>query len=108
MESRGGAYYSESACSLMNSLYHHSMDIQTVNTLNKGSIPDLPDDAVIEVNSVITKSGPIPLTVGKLPDAISGPIILMKKFEQLVIEGCGHRRLRYGILSHDHQSIGLF
>ena len=48
LESRGGAYYSESACSLMNSLYHHSMDIQTVNTLNKGSIPDLPDDAVIE------------------------------------------------------------
>ncbi|MGU9560538.1 family 4 glycosyl hydrolase, partial [Lactiplantibacillus pentosus] len=67
-------------------LYHHSMDIQTVNTLNKGSIPDLPDDAVIEVNSVITKSGPIPLTVGKLPAAICGPICLMKKFEQLVIE----------------------
>ncbi|MDN5387667.1 MULTISPECIES: 6-phospho-beta-glucosidase [Bacillus] len=86
LEGRGGAYYSESACSLMNSLYHHSMDIQTVNTLNKGSIPDLPDDAVIEVNSVITKSGPIPLTVGKLPAAISGPICLMKKFEQLVIE----------------------
>lgn len=86
LEGRGGAYYSESACSLMNSLYHHSMDIQTVNTLNKGSIPDLPDDAVIEVNSVITKSGPIPLTVGKLPAAICGPICLMKKFEQLVIE----------------------
>lgn len=60
LESRGGAYYSESACSLMNSLYHHSMDIQTVNTLNKGSIPDLPDDAVIEVNSVITKADRFP------------------------------------------------
>ena len=78
LEERGGAYYSEAACSLMNSLYHHSMDIQTVNTLNKGSIPDLPHDAVIEVNSVITKSGPIPLTVGKLPDSISGAVISMK------------------------------
>ncbi|ADP33263.1 6-phospho-beta-glucosidase [Bacillus atrophaeus] len=86
LEERGGAYYSEAACSLMNSLYHHSMDIQTVNTLNRGSIPDLPHDAVIEVNSVITKSGPIPLTVGKLPDSISGAVISIKKFEQLVIE----------------------
>ncbi|MFN2746508.1 6-phospho-beta-glucosidase [Bacillus sp. z60-18] len=86
LESRGGAYYSESACSLMTSLYQHSLDIQTVNTLNKGSIPDLPHDAVIEVNSVITKSGPMPLTVGKLPDSISGAVISMKKFEQLVIK----------------------
>ncbi|UOR11525.1 6-phospho-beta-glucosidase [Halobacillus amylolyticus] len=86
LEERGGAYYSESACSLMSSIYNNSMDVQTVNTLNKGSIPDLPSDAVIEVNSVISASGPMPLAIGPLPDTISGSIIQLKKFEQLVID----------------------
>ncbi|WP_188455026.1 6-phospho-beta-glucosidase [Virgibacillus oceani] len=85
LEKRGGAFYSEVACSLMDSIYNNREDIQTVNTLNNGAIPDLPDDAVIEVNCVITKHGPRPLTVGPLPHTVKGIIYQMKAFEELVI-----------------------
>ena len=86
LEQRGGAYYSDAACNLMDSLYNDRGDIQTVNTLNNGAIRDLPDDAVIEVNAVITKAGPRPVTIGALPLPIKGLITNLKAFEQLTIE----------------------
>lgn len=85
LEERGGAFYSDVACSLMDSIYNNKADVQTVNTLNNGAIPDLSEDAVIEVNSVITKNGPQPIVVGSLPDSVKGHIYQMKAFEKLVI-----------------------
>src|SRR5699024_10833419 len=86
LEERGGAFYSDVACSLMDSIYNNKEDVQTVNTINNGAIPDLPDDCVIEVNSVISKHGPQPIVSGLLPSTIKGSIIQMKAFERLVIQ----------------------
>lgn len=86
LEKRGGAYYSDVACSLMDSIYNDKGDVQTVNTLNKGAIPDLPNDSVIEVNSVITKHGPHPIVTGPLPLTIRGMMNQMKSFEELVVQ----------------------
>lgn len=85
LEKRGGAFYSDAACSLMDSIYNHKGDIQTVNTLNQGAIPELPNDSVVEVNCVITKNGPKPIAVGALPTSIKGIIYQMKAFEEQVI-----------------------
>ena len=85
LEQRGGAFYSDVACSLMDSIYNNKEDIQTVNTFNNGTISDLPDDSVIEVNCVITKDGPKPIAIGSLPYAIKGIVQQMKAFEELVI-----------------------
>lgn len=86
LEKRGGAYYSDVACSLMSAIYNNSRTVMTVNTLNRGAIVDLPENAVIEVNSLITKEGPIPLTIGHLPQPIKGDILMMKAFEEQVIK----------------------
>lgn len=86
LEKRGGAYYSDVACSLMSSIYNNSQNIMTVNTLNNGAIVDLAEDAVIEVNCLITKEGPVPLTVGRLPQQIKADILMMKAFEEQVIK----------------------
>lgn len=86
LEKRGGAYYSDVACSLMDSIYNNKGDIQTVNTVNQGAIPDLPEDAVVEVNCVITKQGPRPVAAGALPAEVKGIIYQMKAFEELVIK----------------------
>lgn len=86
LELRGGAYYSDAACSLMDSIHNNRGDIQTVNTMNRGAISDLPVDAVIEVNAVITKEGPLPITVGPLPLSVKGLILQMKQMEELTIQ----------------------
>lgn len=86
LEKRGGAYYSNVACSLISSIYNDKKDIQILNVRNDGAISDLPEDAVVEVNCVVTKLGPIPLTVGRLPIAISGLIQQIKSFERVAIE----------------------
>ncbi|MFD1413262.1 6-phospho-beta-glucosidase [Oceanobacillus jeddahense] len=86
LEQRGGAFYSQVACSLMDSIYNNKEDIQTVNTWNHGTIPDLPYDAVIEANCVITKNGPKPISIGGIPAPMRGMIQNMKAMEELVIK----------------------
>lgn len=86
LEQRGGAYYSDAACSLIDSIHNDRRDIQTVNVRNNGAILDIDKDSAVEVSSVITKSGPIPLTVGELPIQIGGLVRQMKSFERLCVE----------------------
>ena len=83
LEKRGGAYYSDAACNLINSIYNNKKDIQVVNTLNNGAISDFKDDEVVEVSCVITKDGRRPISMGYLPTAISGVVRQIKSFELL-------------------------
>jgi len=86
LEQRGGAHYSDAACNLITSLYNDRKDIQYVNTLNKGTITNLPYDSVIEAACVITSGGPIPLAIGEMKTQIAGIVQNIKNFERLVIE----------------------
>ncbi len=83
LEQRGGAYYSDAACSLIESIYTDRKDIQTVDVRNNGTIWGLDDDSAIECSCVITKEGPRPLTIGKLPLAVNGLVQGLKSFERL-------------------------
>ncbi|WP_196000861.1 6-phospho-beta-glucosidase [Clostridium sp. 1001271B_151109_B4] len=83
LEKRGGAYYSDAACNLINSIYNDKKDIQVVNTLNNGAIRDFREDSAAEMSCVITKEGPKPLSVGYLPVAVSGLVSEIKAFEIL-------------------------
>ena len=83
LEKRGGAYYSDAACNLINSIYNDKKDIQVVNTLNNGAIRDFREDSAAEMSCVITKDGPKPLSVGYLPVAVSGLVTEIKAFEIL-------------------------
>lgn len=86
LEKRGGAYYSDAACSLIDSIYNDRRDIQTVNVRNNGALTDFPVDSAVEVNCVITKEGPIPLAMGSLPVAVSGLVQQIKSFERVAAE----------------------
>jgi 6-phospho-beta-glucosidase len=83
LEKRGGAYYSDTACNLVSSIYNDKRDIQVVNTLNNGAIRNFKDNQAVEVSSVITKNGPKPLSIGYLPDAVDGLVSQIKSFEIL-------------------------
>ncbi len=86
LEKRGGAHYSDAACSLIDSIYNNKKDIQTVNVQNNGTISDLPDNVVIETNAVIDKDGAHPLNIGHVPTKIRGLMQSVKAYEELAIE----------------------
>jgi 6-phospho-beta-glucosidase len=81
LEKRGGAYYSDAACSLIHSIYTDKGDIQPVNTRNNGAIASIPYDSAVEINCVITKDGPKPIAVGDLPVHVRGLVSSIKSFE---------------------------
>jgi 6-phospho-beta-glucosidase len=102
LEQRGGAYYSEAAVRLMNSLHNDTRDIQTLNVKNGSIIPFLPEDASIEVNCLVTKHGPIPLPLMKIPPAIRGLLAAVKHYESLTIEAAvtGDRGIALQAMAH--------
>lgn len=86
LEKRGGAYYSDAACSLIHSIYNDKRDIQPVNVQNNGAIASIPDESAVEVNCVITREGPVPLSVGDLPVPVRGLVQQIKSFERVAAE----------------------
>lgn len=83
---RGGSRYSEAAIALINSIHNDTGDVQVVNTLNNGSISDLPLLASVEVNCIIDQRGATPIANGPLPQAISSLVKMVKVYEQYTIE----------------------
>ena len=80
---RGGAFYSEAAAQLIASLHDGAGDVQVVDTRNDGAMPELPDDAVVEVSARIDRDGPHPIPVDPLEPDIRGLVQHAKAYEQL-------------------------
>lgn len=83
---RGGAFYSEAAVSLTSSLLGDTGDVQVVNTFNNGTLPFLPDDAVIEVPAAVGASGAKPLPVAPLEPLYTGLTAHVTAYERLALE----------------------
>lgn len=86
LEKRGGAYYSDAAVRLINSIYNDKRDIQPVNTRNNGAIASIPNESAVEVSCVITKDGPKPIAMGDLPVQVRGLVQQIKSFERVAAE----------------------
>ena len=86
LEKRGGSYYSDAACRLITSIYNDTRDIQPVDTRNNGAIQGISNDSVVEISCIITKDGPKPIVVGKLPVGVNGLVQQIKTFERLSVE----------------------
>ena len=94
LEHRGGAFYSEAAAQLIASLHDGLGDIQVVDTYNRGALPDLPDDVVVEVPARITRDGAQPLSLAPLAPDMHGLVEAARGYEELTIEAAksGDRR----------------
>jgi 6-phospho-beta-glucosidase len=100
---RGGAYYSEAAINLLASLTADRGDVQVVNLRNDGTLPFLPDDAVVEVPATITAQGATALPVDPVPPLYSGLISSTFAYEQLALEAAvhgGRERVFQALLAH--------
>lgn len=83
---RGGKYYSDAACETIASIYSNAGKVMVVSTENKGALPDLPADAIVEVSARITSTGAEPLAFGPMEPAVRGMVQLMKAMEETIIE----------------------
>ena len=83
---RGGTYYSDAACECISSIYNDKRQIMIVSTENKGALEDLPYDCIVEVSSMITGKGAVPITWGKFESAERGWVQVMKAMEECVIK----------------------
>jgi 6-phospho-beta-glucosidase len=86
LEERGGAFYSDAAAALVASLHAGTGDVQVVNVRNDGAIPDLPDDAVVEVSARVDREGAHPIAVDALAPEMAGLVQHAKAYERLAIE----------------------
>ncbi|MEW2035087.1 6-phospho-beta-glucosidase [Streptomyces roseifaciens] len=100
---RGGAFYSEAAVALTASLLRDTGDVQVVNALNDGTLPFLPDDAVIEVPAAVDARGAHPLPVRPLEPLYAGLVANVTAYEHLALEAAlkgGRDRVFRALLAH--------
>ncbi|MFF3844511.1 6-phospho-beta-glucosidase [Streptomyces sp. NPDC002328] len=101
---RGGAYYSEAAVDLAAALLTGSgSPYQVVNTYNRGTLPFLPDDAVIEVQAAVGPKGPSPLPVTGVDPLFAGLTANVTAYEDLALEAAlrgGRDRVFRALLAH--------
>jgi 6-phospho-beta-glucosidase len=81
LSKRGGAYYSDAACEAMMSIYSNKNTCMVVSTVNRGAVPDLPADCVVEVSANLSGKGALPLAFGHLEAPEAGWLQLMKNME---------------------------
>jgi 6-phospho-beta-glucosidase len=122
---RGGAYYSEAAVALIASLRPGGTpdrpgtprtpmapnapvaacagDVQVVNVRNKGTLPFLPADSVIEAPAWIRASGPVPLPAAPVDPLLAGLIAHVSAYEELALAAAtrgGRDRVFAALLAH--------
>ncbi|MEU8732136.1 6-phospho-beta-glucosidase [Streptomyces tendae] len=101
---RGGAYYSEAAVDLAAALLGGTgSPYQVVNTYNRGTLPFLPDDAVIEVPAAVGGKGAAPLPVADVDPLYAGLMANVTAYEDLALDAAlrgGRDRVFRALLAH--------
>lgn len=105
---RGGAYYSEAAVALAAALLgtgeQGAVDpVQVVNVRNDGTLPFLPDDAVVEVPAEVSAAGVVPLPAPEIDPLFAGLIGSVAAYERLALDAAlrgGRDRVFAALLAH--------
>lgn len=104
LSQRGGAFYSEAAVALLDSLLGDSEPTrQVVNLRNNGTLDFLSDDAVIEVSAMVGSQGATPVPPGPVPPLVRGLVSHTNAYEELALDAAlrgGRERVFRALLAH--------
>lgn len=100
---RGGGGYSEVAMNFVNAVYNNVDTEMVVNVQNKGAVPFLPDDGVVEINCLVNKRGMAPIHKSYIPAPCWGLISEVKNYEMLAVEAAVEgnvTKMKQALLAH--------
>jgi 6-phospho-beta-glucosidase len=103
LDQRGGAFYSEAAVGLVESLASDDGAIHIVDTRNAGTLAGLADDDVVEVPARITSAGAAPIPQAPLAPELLGLVQHVAAYERLTAEAAVTRdtvTARKALLTH--------
>lgn len=86
LEQRGGAYYSTAAAALATSLLTGDGEHHYVNTRNDGTLPGLPNEAVVEIPVTVDQQGAHPVPIQPLAPEMLGLVQAVTSYETLTID----------------------
>ncbi len=84
--SRGGIHELELGIDVMDAIYNDRKEVWYVNVPNKGSLPDFPDDLVVETVGYVDRNGVAPLAMGHLPRHLVGLVKMLGEYQALTAE----------------------
>jgi len=105
LEQRGGAYYSEAAVALLASLLGDESHaaVHVANVENRGHLPFLPHDAVIEVPCDVVTGTLTPRPTAPLEPLYAGLVAHVTAYEHLALDAAmrgGRERVFEALLAH--------
>ena len=80
----------EQLIGIIRSVLHDSREMFSVNVLNRGSVPGLPDDAALEIPGVATARGLRPVSVPDLSPALTAILARRLTSVTLAVEAAMH------------------
>ncbi len=86
LKKRGGAYYSDVALSAVSAILRNCPVDEALNVKNRGAVPGLAPEVVVEVSCVVDGRGPRPLSQKPLPTEVLGLVQQIKSYETLTVK----------------------
>lgn len=100
---RGGGGYSEVAMNFVNAVYNNEDTEMVVNVPNRGAVPFLPDEGVVEINCLVNRRGMSPIHKSYIPAPCWGLIAAVKNYEMLAVEAAyegNFTKMKQALLAH--------
>jgi 6-phospho-beta-glucosidase len=79
--SRGGIHELELAIDCMDAMFNNRKEAMPVNVPNRGTVPGLPDEVVVETVGVVDRSGVAPLELGPLPEPARALVSALAEYQ---------------------------
>ncbi len=92
--SRGGIHELELAIDAMDAVFNDRKEILPVNLPNHGTLPNFPDDRVVEMRGFFDKHGVVPIKDDPLPSQTHALLGMLGEYQALAAEAawCGRRK----------------
>lgn len=82
LEQRGGAYYSDAACEVINAIYNDKQTEHYVNIPHHGHVENIPADWAVEMTCILGRNGATPHPrITRFDEKVLGLIHTIKGFE---------------------------